>query len=164
MKRYDYVTTRREDVQEIPANSLWLVKRIMKLYTRLNVWVFKVSKGRLWKTFPTNGCDICVVSTLGAKSGKRRDIALLHLPYGDQEILVASQGGMDMAPAWYFNVKANPRVEILWGGQWKSYLARQVNDEEKAALWPHLLSLYPDFDEYQARTDRNIPVFLCDPA
>lgn len=65
-------------------------------------------------------CRTCVVSTLGAKSGRRRDIALLHLPYGDQEILVASQGGMDMAPAWYFNVKA--------------------------------------------RTDRNIPVFLCDPA
>jgi hypothetical protein len=49
-------------------------------------------------------------------------------------------------------------------GEEMSYRARQVSDEEKAALWPHLLSLYPDFDEYQARTDRNIPVFSCEPA
>ena len=70
---------------------------------------------------------------------------------------------MDKMPAWYYNIKANPRVQIMVDGAEKDYLARRVSDEEKATLWPHLCSLYPDFDEYQARTDRNIPVFSCDP-
>ncbi len=75
--------------------------------------------------------------------------------------MAASQGGMDKMPAWYYNVSANPEVQILVDGVEKTYIARRVSDEEKAALWPHLCSLYPDFDEYQARTDRNIPVFEC---
>ena len=57
----------------------------------------------------------------------------------------------------------HPQVQIMVDGEEKEYLARRVSDDEKAALWPHLLSLYPDFDEYQARTDRNIPVFSCEP-
>ena len=56
----------------------------------------------------------------------------------------------------------HPDIQIMVGGEERTHHARQVSDEEKAALWPHLLSLYPDFDEYQARTDRNIPVFSCE--
>ena len=76
--------------------------------------------------------------------------------------MVASQGGMYKNPVWYHNIVANPEILIMVDGQERAYRARQVNDDEKAALWPHLLSLYPDFDEYQARTDRNIPVFSCE--
>ena len=63
----------------------------------------------------------------------------------------------------YYNIKANPNIWITVGGVTRRMLARQVDDKEKRELWPHLLSLYPDFDEYQARTDRNIPVFRCSP-
>jgi len=82
---------------------------------------------------------------------------------GEQKLLVASQGGMERHPVWYYNLKANPDIEIMVGGDKRSYLAEQVSPERKRELWPHLLSLYPDFDEYQARTDRDIPVFLCSP-
>lgn len=157
----DYVKTRREDVKPIPVKQQGLIHTIMKWYTRFNVSVFKLSRGRLMKRFP-GGYPICVVGTTGARSGKRREVALIYLPWGDKVLLVASQGGMEKHPFWYYNVLASPRVDILYGGTTRHLTARQASDDEKRDLWPHLLTLYPDFDEYQARTDRNIPVFICE--
>ena len=163
MVKYDYVKTRREDVQEIKENVVPAVRFFMRWATKLQVAVFRATKGRMMNKF-IGGYPVCIVTTKGAKSGKTRRIALIHLPQGDDnKLLVASQGGMPKNPVWYYNVKTNPEIQIMVGGEEKTYLARQVSDEEKAQLWPHLLSLYPDFDEYQARTDRNIPVFMCEP-
>ena len=162
MKTYDYVKTRREDVAEIKASQVPTIRFFMRWATRLQVAVFRLSKGRLMNKF-IGGYPVCVVDTHGAKSGKLRRVALIHLPHGDNKLMVASQGGMPRNPAWHYNVVAHPDIRIMVDGQEKPYRARQVSDEEKAALWPHLLSLYPDFDEYQARTDRNIPVFSCEP-
>lgn len=162
MVEYDYVKTKREDVREIPIEQQEKAHKFIKWFSAANVWVFKKSRGRLWKNFP-GGYPICIVGMTGAKSGAWREIPLIHLPHGENCYLVASKGGMEKHPVWYYNVKANPDVEILHGGVNRQMRARQLNDEEKAAAWPHLLSLYPDFDEYQARTDRNIPVFICEP-
>jgi len=160
-EKFPYVKTRREDVQEIPASAVPFTRFMMKQYTRFNVWVFKKSKGRLLKKFP-GGYPICVVGMTGAKSGVRREVALIHIARGKEIILIASQGGLEKNPVWYNNIKAHPEVDIMIaGGEKKDYMARQVSEEEKAQLWPHILSVYPDFDEYQARTDRAIPVFLC---
>lgn len=160
--KFDYVKTRREDVDEIPERIVGLVRFIMKHYTRFNVWMYKKSKGRLMKNF-LGGYPICIVGMTGKKSGKRREVGLIHLPEGENKYLVASQGGLNKHPAWYFNVKANPVIDIMFGGVTKLYTARQLSSNEKREAWPHLLSLYPDFDEYQARTDRDIPVFICTP-
>ncbi len=162
MNNFDYVKTRREDVDEIPSNWVWLVRKILKKYTSLNVWVYKKSNGSLMKNFP-GGYPICIVTMTGRKTGAKREIALIDLPMGENRLLVASQGGMDIHPLWYYNVVANPNVEIMRDGITRSYVAEQVTPEKKGELWPHLISLYPDFDEYQARTDRDIPVFLCKP-
>lgn len=162
MKTYDYVKTKRQDVQEFPEKWMGLIRRILKAYSRFNIWVYKVSNGRLMNTFPGSDCSICIVTFTGAKSGVKREVPLLHLPYQDNELMIASQGGMDVAPAWYYNVKRHPEIEFLVKGIKQTYIARQVSDEEKAMLWPHLCNLYPDVDEYQARTDRNIPVFMCE--
>lgn len=162
MTQYDYVKTRREDVRPISPTAATVTRKFLRAFTHLNVWVFKKSQGRLMKNFP-GGYPICVVSMTGRKSGQKREIALIHLPHGDNKILVASQGGMDMHPGWHYNLQANPNIDIMVGGDTGTYTARQVSDDEKRDLWPHLVSLYPDFDEYQARTDRNIPVYLCEP-
>jgi len=162
MVEFDYVKTRREDVRPIKSSQVPAVRFVMRWATRLQVAVFRASRGRLMNTF-VGGYPVCVVTTRGARSGKIRRIALIHLPHGDSKLLVASQGGMDSHPLWYFNILAHPEIRILVDGAERTYRARQVSDAEKAELWPHLLSLYPDFDEYQARTDRNIPVFRCEP-
>lgn len=163
MVKYDYVKTRREDVAPIKENQVRAVRFVMRWSTRLQVAVFRATNGRLMNKF-IGGYPVCVVTTTGAKSGKTRRIALIHLPHGDNKLLVASQGGMEKNPLWYNNIVANPRIKIMVDGPDRDYVARRVSDEEKAQLWPHLLSLYPDFDEYQARTDRNIPVLSCEPA
>ena len=165
MTQFDYVKTRREDVRAIPEKQVPAIRKVMKWMTAANVWVFKKSKGKLWNKFP-GGYPICVVGMTGAKSGKRREVALIHLPVAEGSTsvyLVASQGGMPTNPTWYYNIVANPEVDVLVGGQIHSLKARRLSDEEKAAAWPRLCELYPDFDEYQARTDRNIPVFICEP-
>jgi deazaflavin-dependent oxidoreductase (nitroreductase family) len=160
--KLDYVKTRRQDVDQIPLKWQKRIQRVMKHYTRFNVWVYKKSGGRLLKTFP-GGYPICIVGMTGRKSGERREIALIHLPWGDKKLLVASQGGMEKHPQWYFNIAAQPEIDIMVRGDKNTYLAGQASDDQKRELWPHLLSIYPGFDQYQARTDRDIPVFICQP-
>jgi deazaflavin-dependent oxidoreductase (nitroreductase family) len=162
MAQLDYVKKKREEVDAIPANIVPFIRKIMKLYTRLNVWVFKKSNGKWMNKFP-GGAPICLVGMTGRKSGARREIMLIHLPKDAQKLLVASQGGLDINPVWYHNIMANPHVDILVDGQQKQYAVHQADADEKRALWPHLTSIYPDFDEYQARTDRDIPVLVCTP-
>jgi deazaflavin-dependent oxidoreductase (nitroreductase family) len=162
MVEYDYVRTRRADVQPIKDTQVPVVRFFMRWATRLNVAVFRASKGRLMNKF-IGGYPVCIVTTTGAKSGKTRRIALIHLPHGENKLLVASQGGMKRNPVWYHNIVAHPDILIMVDGEEKAYRACQVSNDEKRELWPQLLSLYPGFDEYQARTDRNIPVFSCVP-
>lgn len=161
MPRHEYVTARREDVRPIPKKIVPFVRRMTKLFTKLNVAVYKASGGRLMNRF--QGQSICLVTMIGAKSGQVREVPLMHVPIDDKKILVASQGGLEMHPAWYYNLKANPEVEILAEGVKRKYRARQVDENEKAELWPSIVAAYADYDEYQARTDRDIPVFVCDP-
>ncbi len=162
MVEYDYVKTRREDVRAFKDEQMPMAKFVLRWATRLQVAVFRASNGRIMNKF-IGGYPVCVVTTRGAKTGKVRRIALIHLPHGDNKLLVASQGGMNTNPFWYYNIVAHPEIDIMVDGEERRYRARRVSEDEKAALWPHLLSLYPDFDEYQARTDRNIPVFSCEP-
>lgn len=146
----------------IPRRWLPVIRFFLKLYTRLNVAVYRLSGGRLMNTFP-GGYPICLVTMTGRRSGRQRTIPLIHIPHGDDVILAASQGGMDVHPVWYYNLKANPEVEVLAGNVRRPMRARLVDDAEKRQLWPVMVAVYPDFDQYQARTTRNIPVFLCTP-
>jgi deazaflavin-dependent oxidoreductase (nitroreductase family) len=112
--------------------------------------------------FP-NGAPICLVTMTGRRTGKKRTIPLIHVPHGNEVILIASQGGMSPSPLWFHNLSANPDITISADGGTRRMRARRVDDAEKAALWPSAVAVYPDFDDYQARTERNIPVFLCSP-
>lgn len=162
MTQFEYVKTRREDVAVIPVKYEKFVRFGAKLYTKLNVAVFKISGGRLMSKGAANK-PICLVTMTGRKTGKRREIPLMHVPHGEQKILVASLGGISKNPVWYYNLKSHPDITITVDGVTRAYRAREVRPEEKATLWPVLVEAYPPYDEYQARTDRNIPVFVCDP-
>ena len=162
MAQFEYVKTRREDVKAIPVKYEKTFQRIAKLVSRLNVVVYKASGGRLMNKGP-EGKPICLVTMTGRKTGKKREVPLMHVPHEDKKILVASLGGISKNPVWYHNIKANPDVTITADGTTRDYRAREVGPEEKAELWPVLVAAYPPYDEYQARTDRDIPVFVCDP-
>ena len=135
----------------------WLLKAL----TRLNVWVYRASGGRLMSTL--EGDPICLVTMTGAKSGKLRTIPLMYVPDGDSVLLVASQGGAPTHPTWYYNLMAHPDITVEQGGQVRRLKARRVSAEEKARLWPICVSHYTPYEQYQQRTERDIPVFRCEP-
>ena len=133
---------------------------LLKLFTRLNVVVYKLSGGRFLSEL--SGMPICLVEMVGAKSGKKRTIPLMYVPHDSGIVLVASQGGAPKNPVWYNNLIAHPEVKITEGGATRQLTARQVDDAEKEALWPTCVKFYPPYQDYQERTTRNIPVFLCE--
>lgn len=150
----------RGDVPPIPESTARWVRPLLRWFSKANVFVYRLTNGKLWGTFP-GGVPVCLVSMTGAKSGRKRTIPLIYLPHGEEVILVASQGGMEKHPIWYWNLKKDPHVTIQDGARKRRMVARQVDDAEKRELWPHILTIYPDFEDYQARTDRNIPMFVC---
>ncbi|HVN84685.1 MAG TPA: nitroreductase family deazaflavin-dependent oxidoreductase [Candidatus Binatia bacterium] len=136
---------------------------VIRLMTVLNVWAYRATNGRLGGTF-RRGAPVCLVTTTGKRSGQRRTVALLYLADGDDVVLVASKGGMAKSPAWYHNMIAHPEIEVQIGAASNRMRARRATDSEKAALWPRLVAMYRDYDDYQARTTRNIPVMILSPA
>ena len=133
-----------------------------KIYMTIQSIVFRLSGGRLMNKL--KGSDICVVQMQGAKSGKVRNIPLMYVPYEEGVVLVASMGGADQHPSWYWNLKANPQIKVFLNKRKVELMAQQVNDEKKAELWPLVCSFWPPYDSYQKKTDRNIPVFNYQPS
>lgn len=102
--------------------------------------------------------------TVGRTSGRDR-ATMLTAPVVDGEriVLVASKGGDRRHPDWYRNLVACPDVEVVMGGSRRAMRARTATPEEKAALWPRVTAAYPGYASYQRRTDREIPLVICDP-
>ena len=162
MTRFEYVKARREDVRQIPVEREKLFRLLARIYGRVNLVVYKLSGGRLMNKGPANK-PICLVTMTGRKTGKKREVPLMHVPHGEQKILVASLGGTSKHPIWYYNLKADPDIAIEVDGTRRAYRAREIGPEEKASLWPVIVDAYPPYDTYQARSDRDMPVFVCDP-
>jgi len=115
-------------------------------------------QGYLW-----NGAPILLLTTTGRKSGEARTSALIFGRDGDDLLLVASQGGAPTHPNWYHNLNANPDVEVQVQGDVFRATARTANDDEKARLWSIMTDVWPNYDAYQERTDRAIPVVVLTP-
>ena len=137
------------------------IRIVLKLISKLNVFVYKISGGKLWSQW-AGKYPIMVLSVFGSKTGKLRNIPLIKVLDGDKPVLVASMGGMPMHPSWYFNVVDNPRISVQIGSEKKYYLARKLTDEEKDQIWPTICAHYPDYDQYKKNTERNIGVFSCE--
>jgi F420H(2)-dependent quinone reductase len=109
------------------------------------------------------GMPVILLTTLGAKSGKLRKIALMRVEHDGEYAIVASLGGAPKNPVWYYNVKENPLVELQDGSTTKDYQAREVFGDEKTPWWDRAVEAYPPYAEYQTKTDRQIPVFVLTP-
>ncbi|SHN47615.1 nitroreductase family deazaflavin-dependent oxidoreductase [Cryptosporangium aurantiacum] len=111
-----------------------------------------------------NGTTILLLSTTGRKSGQQRTHALIYKPHGDAYLVVASKGGNDEPPTWFLNLEANPNVEVQIKGERFPARARVATPEEKPAMWASMVEAWPDYDEYQKKTDREIPVVVLERA
>jgi deazaflavin-dependent oxidoreductase (nitroreductase family) len=149
------------DPKPFNARQVKVGGAVIKVMTKMNNAVYKASGGKVWKTF--GGAPVCLMTTTGRKSGQPRTVSLICLRQGDDVVVVGSQGGMPTHPAWYLNLVDHPGCEIQIGATTGRYVARVVDSAEKAQLWPKLLEMYSGYDEYQARTERDIPVIVCSP-
>ena len=138
------------------------LRQFIKPFSKLNVFVYKLTGGRLMGKF--QGLPVVLIEMTGAKSGKQVTIPLMYVPHENGVIIVGSQGGAPKSPVWVKSVQKNPNIVAQYRSEKMQLVARQVSDEEKEALWPICDAAYPDFVDYRARTDRNIPMFDCQPA
>lgn len=109
------------------------------------------------------GMPVVLLTTVGAKTGKLRKTPLMRVEHNGEYAVVASLGGAPKNPVWYYNVVKNPHVELQDGTVTGDYQAREVFGEEKALWWERAVQAYPDYADYQAKTERQIPVFVLTP-
>nr|WP_237497614.1 nitroreductase family deazaflavin-dependent oxidoreductase [Streptomyces sp. SID8377] len=110
------------------------------------------------------GRPVIVLTTLGAKSGRIRKTPLMRVEHDGRYAVVASKGGAPKHPVWYHNLVADPRVELQDGPVRQDMTAREVTGDERAEWWERAVEAWPDYAEYQKNTDREIPVFVLEPA
>ena len=109
------------------------------------------------------GRPVILLTTIGAKTEKIRKTPLMRVEHEGEYAVVASLGGAPKHPVWYHNLKANPRVELQDGTDTADYDAREVFGDEKATWWERAVATWPDYADYQTKTDRQIPVFVLTP-
>jgi deazaflavin-dependent oxidoreductase (nitroreductase family) len=134
-----------------PGTSAW---------SRQQTEIYEATNGE--KGGDLRGRSVIVLTSVGAKTGKLRKTALMRVEHDGVYAVVASLGGAPQNPAWYHNLKANPHVELQDGATRRDYAAREVTGDEKATWWKRAVEAWPDYATYQARTDRQIPVFVLD--
>jgi deazaflavin-dependent oxidoreductase (nitroreductase family) len=110
------------------------------------------------------GLPVVVLTSIGARTGKLRKTPLMRVEHDGTYAVVASLGGAPQHPVWYHNLVADPRVELQDGPVTRDMIAREVTGDERAEWWDHAVAAYPDYADYQAKTDRVIPVFVLEPA
>ena len=139
------------------APPRWLVKTM----TRVHLFLHGLSGGRLFNKLA--GDEVCFVSMTGARSGRRITVPLMYVPYREGVLLVASQGGAPRNPVWYGNLVKNPQIEVRHRSRRMKLRARLASPEEKPELWPICDQHYAPYADYRKRTDRDIPIFVCEP-
>lgn len=135
-----------------------LKAKLVNLIPRTNVIVYRWSNGRFGGKM--QDLPVLILHTVGRKSGKPRQSPLLYIQDGEDYVVVGSRGGSDAPPAWWLNLQAKPEATIEIKRTMRPVSARRATAAEKAAYWPRLTAGYPFYNDYQARTAREIPVVV----
>lgn len=139
----------------LPSPSQWVAEQVE---------LYEGSGGTEGLTLRDTGLPVIIVTNRGRKTGAIRKTPLMRAVDGNRYILVASQGGAPKHPVWYYNLKADPNVEIRDKTEVHAMRVREVTDAtERQRLWEIAVDAYPPYQEYQNRTNRIIPVFLAEP-
>ena len=137
------------DQEPIDSPTGWVAKHVQR-YIETNG-----EDGHIWKGVPT-----LLLTTLGRRSGKPRRLGLIYGEDGDRYVIVASKGGAEKHPEWYLNLLDNPEVQVqILADRFRAH-ARTATPEEHKALWPHMAKIWPDYNKYQKKTSRQIPLVI----
>lgn len=153
-------------VQRVTSTA-WGAALLSRLLHHLDRPVFRLTNGRMTLASLLSGLPVVMVTTTGAKSGQPRTVPLIGVPDPDQEgafVLIASNWGQHNLPAWYYNLKANPRAECRLKGVLGEYEASEVDGDDYARLWDHAAAVYIGFPKYKVRAShRRIPIMRLRP-
>ncbi|MBK81701.1 MAG: nitroreductase [Gammaproteobacteria bacterium] len=139
----------------IPPSIDWVRKHVEK---------YEASGGTEATTLPNTDMPCIIVTHKGGKTGAIRKIPLMRVKVDDSYVLVGSMGGQPKNPVWVYNLRANPDVEIRDATEVYKMRVREVTDDaERERLWAEAAKAFPNYNEYQAKTERKIPVFLAEP-
>ncbi|MGX4687966.1 nitroreductase family deazaflavin-dependent oxidoreductase [Streptomyces sp. JNUCC 63] len=133
-------------------------------WVREQVELYENSGGTEGTTLRDTGLPVIVLTTVGARSGRIRKTPLMRVEHDGRYAVVASQGGAPKHPFWYFNLKADPRVELQDGPVKQDMTAREVTGAERAEWWERAVAAFPPYAEYREKTSREIPVFVLEAA
>ncbi|MEU5977985.1 nitroreductase family deazaflavin-dependent oxidoreductase [Streptomyces sp. NPDC047315] len=132
-------------------------------WVRDQVELYESSGGTQGTTLWDTGLPVVIITMRGAKSGKIRKIPLMRVEHEGRYAAVASLGGAPNNPVWYYNLQADPQVELQDGPQRQGMTAREVTGDERAEWWQRAVAAFPTYAEYEEKTDRVIPVFVLEP-
>jgi deazaflavin-dependent oxidoreductase (nitroreductase family) len=133
----------------------------LKLGSGAHAGVYRATGGKLFGRMGKS--PILLLNTVGRKSGKKRTSPLLYVMDGEDFVIIASKGGASTHPAWYLNLRANPEATVEIGDREVRVRAEETDAEEKARLWQKMVEMYPTYDDYQKRTEREIPLLVLRP-
>jgi deazaflavin-dependent oxidoreductase (nitroreductase family) len=138
--------------------SGWFLARTLH---HLDRPVLRLTRGRHSATSLLAGLPVVIVTTTGAKSGQPRSLPLVAIPDGENVILIASNFGQKHHPAWYYNLRAHPEVQLTYEGKTVAYMARETSGVERERCWQRAVDLYSGYGLYKERAgERQIGVFL----
>ena len=143
------------DGEYAPSPAAWV---------RDQVELYENSGGTQGLTLRDSGLPVVIVTNRGARSGKVHKTPVMRVEHGGRYAMVASKGGAPDHPLWYYNVRANPLVEVQDGPHKQDMIAREVSGAERAEWWERAVAAYPPYAEYQQRTTRQLPVFVLERA
>lgn len=130
-------------------------------WARVQAEKFEATEGQEANTL--RGRPIIVLTTVGAQTGALRKTALMRVEHEGRYAVVASKGGAPEPPKWYWNLRKNPAVELQDGSHKRDYVAREVEGGERSEWWERAVEAWPDYANYQKKTDRQIAVFVLEP-
>lgn len=136
-------------------------RRTQTFITRAHTWIYRRSGGRVGSRL--GSIPQVLLTTTGRASGLPRTTPLTGIPHGDGVLLVASDGGKPLDPQWYRNLVADGQILMQLGGHQIPMRARTATPAERAELWPRVVEVYGGYATYQGRTERQIPLVICEP-
>lgn len=155
-----------DERQQFPKPMAWLASKkwgrnlTIALYTPLDKLVYRITRGRRGLSPPGS---VLLLTTTGRKTGEPRQVPVLYLRDGDRYWVMGSSYGRPRHPAWSANLLAHPDAAVQIGRRRHEVRARLASDEERQALWPRLLELYPAWEAYATWTDRSFRLFCLEP-
>jgi deazaflavin-dependent oxidoreductase (nitroreductase family) len=139
-------------------------KRVLTSVSQLHVALYRASGGRVGGRFRNKTAPVLLLTTSGRKTGKQRTTPLLYVEEAGRYVVIASVGGAPRHPAWYLNLRDKAEATIEIGRRKLAVTAETASPEERPRLWALATEMYPTYDDYQAKTSREIPVVILTPA